>query len=328
MKIGIVYDLKTDYTIESDTAFIDFEPFETFSRIKLILEKAGFNVILIGETKDICERIKQIKQCEIVFNFCEGIKSRNREALMPALFEKLKVKYVGSDATACALTVNKIYAKVVSKYLTIETPKWIEIRTGAFNTYKDIELAFPRVIKPNGEGNSGGIYIIENTEEQNIVINRLKKHYDEILIEEYISGREITVPIIGNGTNARVLTIVETLDINGDYLNFYDVEKKFGSEMLKVEANFSDSVKNRIIEDALKIYRYLNCQDFGRIDFRLSDTGVPYLLELNLLPSLELNSSFYHTASILKVDFSEIILSILHAAAERMNISLKKSCYE
>lgn len=324
MTIGIVYDLKTDYTTESNTVFIDFASFDVFSQIKLILERAGFDVILIGETEDICERIEQIKRCEIIFNFCEGIKSRNREALMPALFEKLKSKYIGSDATAFAITVNKTFTKVIAKHLNIKTPKWIEVRAGAFNIYNDVELIFPRVIKPNDEGNSGGVYIIENAEEQSIIIERLKNHYDEILIEEYISGREITVPIIGTGVNARALTVVETLDTSGNSLNFYDIERKFSSGVIKVEASIPDYLRNRIIDDALKIYRYLNCQDFGRIDFRLSTDEVPYLLELNLLPSLELNSSFYHTASILKIDFSDIILSILYAAAERMNISLKK----
>ncbi len=314
MKIGITYEVKEDFVNQEDDYYIDFEPFETITRLKSIFEMHGHEVQLIKEGLTLEQKISLIKSCDLIFNYCEGYKSRNREALLPAILEKLGKPYVGSDAFANALTTSKSHTKVIAKHLGIKTPEWIEVYKGRI--YKDKNMAFPRIVKPNREGNSGGLYLVNSIEEQSLIVEKLSKIYDELLIEEFIDGREITVPVIGSDENADALVVIETLTSSGRPLSVYSREEKADDTHIKVIAGLDSKTEEKIKNDSLKLYTYLKCADYARLDYKLVGNQ-PYFLEINLLPSLTVSSSFFVCAELIGMRFDQLIMKVLESALAR-----------
>lgn len=322
MKIGITYEVKEDFVNRDDDFYIDFEPFDTITRLESIFKEHGHSAELIREGLTLDEKIDLIRQCDLIFNYCEGFKSRNREALLPAILEKLKVPYVGSDAFANALTTSKSHTKVIAAHLGIKTPDWMEVYKGKI--YHEKSIPFPRIVKPNSEGNSSGLVLVKTEAEQTAAVENLSKIYDELIIEEFIDGREITVPVIGNDENAEAPVVIETLTAEGKPMKIYSTEEKSDDDgHLKVAARLSAELLDKIKRASVKIYNYLKCADYARIDYKLKGEEV-YFLEINLLPSLTLNSSFFTCAELMGIGFDDLIMKVVEHAARRQGVPMEK----
>lgn len=326
MKIGLVYDLKSDYGIDKDD--IRFEDFSTMSEIEGIqqeLEMLGHSVKMIGSPNDFVAELfnGSSEKYEIIMNFSEGFSSRNREALVPAVCELLHIPYTFSDSHAMNITLDKHQTLIFARDLGIYVPHGflfdpILYKVDDINDLlKKYKIEFPVVCKPNFEGTSMGITLVENVDELQQAIRYLSSVYHEaIRCDEYIEGREIAVPILGSGENAKVLGIVEYQKLDGSLMDFYTSKYKRHGCHKTIFADYGTEINKRIEETALRIHRSIPCYDLSRIDMRLKN-GTPYLLEVTPLPDMTRNSTIERCAARSGISFGELLNEILYSALKR-----------
>lgn len=322
MKIGFCYDTKEDYGYESDNLnFTDFVSLDTVCEIKKALEDLGHDVVYIGNMNKLKDYIENKKEkVDFVFNIAEGINSRNREALIPAFLEAHNIAYSGSDAFAMAITLNKHFTKLLVQQIGVSVPKgfnYTEVNTSTIDKLKS--LTYPIVIKPNSEGGSMGLKLVYNFDDfmrsSNLLINEFGY---ELLCEEYIEGKEITVPIIGNGENSKALGVVAIINKDNTDIKLYDAEQKHLDNVTNtLQIDCPIEIIESIKEDSLKIHRFFKLNDYSRMDFRLKANGQYFFLETNLLPSLCRGGSFELCGKTMNKSYADIIGWILKSALQR-----------
>ena len=319
MRIGITYDIQSDYP-EYGGAFVDFSSYETIEFIRDTLISQGHSVELIGGFKKLCKFIADggLERIDIIFNTAEGIISRNREGFIPSLLEGLGFPYVGSDAYALGLSLNKMHTKVMCSHLGIPTADYHEIRCKDDIPAALDKIGVPCVLKPNLEGTSGGVVLVKDAAAFAAEAEKLLAIYGPgILCEEYIDGREVVVPIIGTGADAEVIGVVELVRVNGDPIEIFSLEDKQGDTVEKALPDISDELRAKIHEASLKIHNYLGCADYNRIDFRLTKDGGFSFIELNGLPDMGEHSGYILGCTLYGRDYAKTFDEIICRAAKR-----------
>lgn len=326
--IGLTYDLKTDYEFkEGDPpdANAEFDHPTTIDVIACAIKSQGYKVKKIGNAASLLEKINNI-DVDIVFNISEGVSGRNRESQVPILLEMAGIPFVGADALTLGLTLDKIMAKKVFIAEGVPTPKFLEIKN--LDSFADTDhLKFPFIVKPRFEGSSKGLNEnsrVENMEElknqAKYIINTYKQ---PALIEEFISGQEFTVAIIGNEP-AIVMPVIQ-IKIDGQLkLNnkFYTFARITSNRLEYVcPAHISEELNKKISDIALKAYNAVECYDFGRVDFRVDNEGNPYVLEINPLPSLSTEDVFPIVAKQAGLSYEQMIGKIISSALKRHNLN-------
>ncbi len=326
--VGLTYDLKTDYKFKDGDpadANAEFDHPSTIDVIADAIEANNFKVERIGNAGNLLERLASLK-VDIVFNISEGVSGRNRESQVPAILEMAGIPFVGADALTLGLTLDKVMAKKIFIADKIPTPRFFEVNSGEqlsnTNHYK-----FPLIVKPRFEGSSKGLSEnsrVETKEELREQVEYIVNTYKQpALIEEFISGQEFTVAIIGNDT-PEIMPVVQIkidgkLKLNDKFYTF----ARITSDRLEYvcPAKISAELKKILNELALKTYRAVECRDFGRVDFRVDQEGRPYVLEINPLPSLSTEDVFKLVAENIGITYEDIIGKILNSAIKRYNFS-------
>ena len=323
--VGLTYDLKTDYQFrESDPpdANAEFDHFSTVDVISNAIEANGFNVKRIGNVSRLLEQLGSL-DVDIVFNISEGITiGRNRESQVPILLELAGIPFVGADALTLGIALDKIMAKKIFIYERIPTPKFFEVKTTGELINTD-HCKFPMIVKPRFEGSSKGLTDdsrVKTKEELKRRIEFIINTYKQpALVEEFISGAEFTVAIVGNEP-PEVLPIVQ-VEIDGEtHLNdkFYTFAR-ISSDRLKYlcPAPISPELTKKIQELALRTCQAVECRDFGRVDFRVDKEGKPYVLEVNPLPCLSSEDVFMFISKAIGITYEEMVGRILNSAFKR-----------
>lgn len=324
MKIGITYDTRNDYRDVDFSKYCDFASETSISFLKKQFVKAGFETSLIGSCEQLKKRIASgTLNVDYIYNTAEGIYSRNREGIIPSLLEAYKIPYIGSDAYALSLTLNKYHTKLLAEQISIPTPKSELIYMYDSNSeiiQKLKNLKFPLVIKPNCEGSSMGVFLVSSVEEslQKIEQNRADYH-QEILCEEYIDGMEITVPVIGNDDQASALGVIEFYRNDQTPIGIFKSGDKHYTDIKCRKAQIPLAVEERTKSYSEKIHRFLGCRDINRVDYRITSDFEIFLLEVNPLPALDPEGSFVCAAKLQGMDFAQLLKRIISEAARRQN---------
>jgi len=328
VRIGITYNLKSDILPTShaslpEDAAEEFDLPETIEAIQNVLSQEGYEVHLLGGDLAVIEKIKRFG-IEFVFNIAEGFKGRNREAHIPALLELSGIPYSGSDPLGLAMTLDKALAKRIAISLGIPTPEfWIVEGKENLSILPD---RFPLFVKPLWQGSSIGIRTtshVTNPAELEREVGRLLEHYpkEPILIEEFISGREFTVGLIGNEPPA-VIGVMEISFSNPSQKDFcYSLEvKRNWKEQVRYQCppSLKPEEEKQIRDAALQLFRVLRLRDVARFDFRMDQEGKIYFLEANPLPGLSPESGdLVILAQKVGLSYSQLICKILRSALER-----------
>lgn len=326
--VGLTYDLKTDYKFKEEDppdANAEFDHPSTIGVIAAAIEASGFKVKKIGNASRLLEKIDHL-DVDIVFNISEGISGRNRESQVPVLLEMRGIPFVGSDALTLGMTLDKIMAKKIFISEKIPTPKFFEVKT--VDALNDTDhLKFPLIVKPRFEGSSKGLSDNSRVE----TMEELKKQVEYIigaykqpaLIEEFISGQEFTVAVVGNDP-PEVMPIVQ-IKIDGRLkLNdkFYTFARITSNRLEYIcPAHISQELRKKIADLALRTYEAVECCDFGRVDFRVDNDGNVFVLEINPLPSLSTEDVFSLVAKEVGITYNQIIGRILDSALKRHNLN-------
>ncbi len=324
---GLTYDLKTDYEFkEGDPldANAEFDHPSTIDIIADTIKSQGFKVEKIGNAVSLLEKINSL-DVDIVLNISEGISGRNRESQVPILLEMAGIPFVGADALTLGLTLDKIMAKKIFIAEGIPTPKFLEIRS--FDSFSDMDhLKFPLIVKPRFEGSSKGLNENSRVENKEELKNQAKFIIDTYkqpaLIEEFISGQEFTVAIIGNDPPEVMPSVQIKIDGRLKLNNKFYTFARITSNRLEYvcPAHITNELNKKIAGLALKAYNAVECYDFGRVDFRVDNEGNPYVLEINPLPSLSTEDVFPIIAKQAGLSYKQLIGRILNCALKRYNL--------
>lgn len=325
MRIGICYDTKEDYGYESDNLnYTDFVSLQTVASIREALENIGHDVTYINAKNLINFIEKENEQIDFIFNLVEGIRSRNRVALVPAYLEFRGIKHSGSDTFATAIAQNKHFTKLLLRNLGINTPEGFVYECLTDSVIREaVSLGFPLVIKPNSEGGGMGVVMVNNIDEF-IYHSRylIKKFNFELLCEKYIKGKELTVPIIGNGKESQALGVVAI--VNKDYsdIDLYDAKKKYENNVIGIlDFPCPDHIKEEIKNISLNIHKYIGINDYSRMDYRMDENGNLYFLEANLLPFLNREGSFEVCFKKIGKCYQDVIERIINSSLRRYSRS-------
>ncbi|MDD4909146.1 MAG: ATP-grasp domain-containing protein [Candidatus Omnitrophica bacterium] len=324
MIIGFTYDLKEDYKLkegEPSDLYAELDSRPVIGSVAAALEKNGHTVKKIGNAERLLEMRGDLG-VDIVFNICEGRAiSRNRESQVPVLLEMMDVPFVGSDGFTLGLTLDKIATKKMLLYEKIPTPKFFEAKS--LEEMNMDHLRFPMIVKPRFEGSSKGISKDAKVDDEESLRKRVdfvvKTYKQPALVEEFISGKEFTVAIIGN-EDPEVFPPVQVkidgkLDLGDQFYTFARIHSNRLGYVCP--PRIPQKLIDKMRDYALKAYRAVECRDFGRIDFRTDEDGNPYVLEINPLPSLSVDDVFMVIAKHLGITYDAMIGKVVDCALQR-----------
>lgn len=330
MKIAIVTDQsRTKYLPNEEGLFEDKQKRKTVKEIKEVLSER-FTCIDLVFDDNILLKLKKEK-VDLVFNLCNGINGNSRISQFPAMLEYAGIPYTGSSPLGHALAYNKIFSCKLFKESNINTPKFAYVND--LEEVEHVDIDFPAIVKPKDEGSSRGIWqnsLVFNKDDLLSKVKECLNTYDPpAMITEYIEGREFTVGIIGNGTNISVLPILEVdfSNLPKHLYKFYSFEVKVHySEQTTyhVPAKLEKEIQERIEDVAVRAYKALDLKDYARVDIRLKDDKIPYVLEVNSLPGLMRgHSDITKMAEASGLGYKGLIMNIVDNAIRRYSLDRK-----
>jgi len=324
LRIGFTYDLKADYVALgfSEHAVAEFDTEVTIDAISGALHALGHNVVRIGHVKALAARLVAGERWDLVFNIAEGVAGFGRESQVPALLEAYSIPYTFSDPLVCALTLHKGMAKQVARGYGVPTPDFALVTTPA--DAAAVALPFPLFVKPVAEGTSKGVtarsLVTSRAALLDVCAELLAEYREPVLVEEFLSGREFTVGILGTGADARALATLEVVLKAGADAAVYSYRNKAQWRDL-VEYNLLDAgaLRRDVEEVALATWKCLGCRDAGRVDVRLDAAGKPQMLEVNPLAGLTPeHSDLPIMAALVGLGFEALIGEILRCTQTRL----------
>jgi len=280
--------------------------------IEQALRAQGLSVAGIDVGPDIVEKIDAAK-VEVAFIALHG--RGGEDGTMQGLLELLEIPYTGSGVLASALAMNKFYSKQIFQCRGLETPLYRIWEKGGALPAPATCLGFglPAVVKPVEEGSTIGVSIVREEDELETACEKAFQFGSRILIEKYISGKEITVGILGE----EALPPIEIVPSSG----FYDYRAKYtpGMTEYRVPAPLARDLIRRVQEAGIKAHQALGCEGFSRVDFRLGEDGIPSVLEVNTVPGMTETSLLPKAAAVAGYDFQTLTRRILELALQKKN---------
>lgn len=250
--------------------------------------------------------LDDVRWAEVVFIGLHG--GVGEDGTLQALLDLAGVRYTGSGHLASALAMDKDLSKRLFLDAGIPTAEWLMAPASAERVEK--HLAFPVVVKPSKQGSTVGLSIVRARGELAAAIAEARRHDDEVMIERFVPGREMTVGVLG-GEALPVGEIKPRHEI-------YDYECKYTPGMATEEfpADLPADVAIRMQEQAMAAYRALKLGGCARIDFRMAPDGVSYCLEANTLPGMTELSLIPQGAAAAGITFPELCERIAVLALE------------
>lgn len=322
MRIGVTYDLRSDYLAqglgEEETAEFDAE--ETIAAVCQALTELGHRPDCIGGIKPLAAALVQGQRWDAVFNICEGLKGVAREAQVPALLEAYDIPYVFSDPLTLALTLDKAMTKRVVRDAGVPTADFALIEGEA--DIAKLALPFPLFLKPVAEGSGKGVDARSRVETraqlEAVARDLLARFRQPVLVEEFLPGREFTVGITGTGTSASILGVSEIVPKEKYVGQAYGYENKSDWEDKLEIVPATDKDAQGAGEVALAAWRVLRCRDGGRADVRLDRHGKPRFIEVNPLAGIRPGySDLCFIADFQKLSYRDLIGKFLDSFLAR-----------
>jgi D-alanine-D-alanine ligase len=220
---------------------------------------------------------------EAVFIAIHG--TPGEDGKLQGYFEMLKIPYTSSDQTTSTITFNKFVCNQLVSSYGYDTAHSIVLFQGWDQQYKDILklTGLPCFVKPNSGGSSVGMSKVLKEEDLPLAINKAFKECDEVLVEEFIEGREITCGVFNDNGTVRSLPVTEVVTQN----EFFDYEAKYTEGLAReiTPAPISDELEKKCRDISEQLYNALKCRGVVRFDYIFNDSGI-YFLEVNTVPGL------------------------------------------
>jgi len=326
MRIGLVYDLRSAYLAEGYTELetAEFDRDDTVDALERTLQGLGHEVDRVGHARELAARLVTGARWDLVFNIAEGLRGIGREALVPALLEAYDIPYTFSDPLVMALTLHKGMCKRVIRDAGLATPDFAVVEIPA--DLAQVTFPGPWFVKPVAEGTGKGVTpasIIRDRATLAVQCEALVAEYRQpALVETYLSGREVTVGVLGTGPAARALGTIEVVLLPEAEVGVYSYVNKERCEELveyRLVPRQDDPMVAAAEDLALACWRVLGCRDGGRVDVRCGADGAPQFLEVNPLAGIHPeHSDLPILCNHLGVPYADLLAEIVASACERL----------
>ncbi len=227
-----------------------------------------------------CVQSPEVRDADLVFVALHG--TYGEDGTIQAALELAGKTYTGSGVLSSAVAMDKAMSKRVFEREAIPTPHWMLLEAGVPGRTLDTSLlgGYPLIVKPNAEGSTVGLSIVRHPSELDPALEKAGRHDQQVLVEQYIEGRELTVAVVGE----EAYPIVEIKPKSG----FYDYEAKYtkGKTEYICPAPLDKELARHVRELAVECAAVLSCRGAVRVDFRLSEDDEPYVLEVNTVPGM------------------------------------------
>ena len=313
----------------------DDDDFITIDKMKTALSfLTGNRFSYLNSHKSLYnDLLKNKHKIDYVFNLCdEGYNNEARKELhMPALLEILGIPYTGSGPQCLAYCYDKSLIRGVAMEIGVPVARAFFVKSE--DNVFDLHIDFPVIAKPNFADSSFGITqksVANSIEELNDAILKIRHDFgyeSSILVEEFLTGKEISVGIIGNPPESyTTLPIIEEdysrlpddLPKICGYEAKWEPESPYFNLLRSIPADLPEDVEKQIIEYCVKLFSRLECRDYCRFDFRLDSEGVPRLLEVNPNPGWCWDGHLAKMAAMSNITYSRLLEMILQAAEQRI----------
>jgi D-alanine-D-alanine ligase len=270
--------------------------------------------------------LRSLPQTEVLFLALHG--GQGEDGTLQALLDLTKVPYTGSGHLASALAMDKDLSKHLFRAAGVPTAEWRMAPSGSatrnaehgttkseFVREVQAAIGLPLIVKPSKQGSTVGLSIVREIGKLWEAIDEAAKYDDEVMVEQFIPGRELTVGILGD----EALPVGEIIPVH----EIYDYECKYTAGMAReiFPADLTAEETRTIQDLARRAFRALKLRGYARIDFRMSPEGVFYCLEANTLPGMTALSLIPQAAAAAGISFPELCERIVQLALETQGAS-------
>ena len=274
------------------------------------LKERGYQVKRLFVDRDIDMVLRQ-SEVDLVFNALHG--RYGEDGCIQGMLELMGIPYTGSGVLASSLSMHKVKAKELFRLHNLPTPPYYVLDREAFVDLEEAHGAFgfPVIVKPSGEGSSVGISVARNLDELEAACEEAFKFDEDLLVERYITGRNVQVGVLAN----RPLGAVE---VETDRA-FFDYQSKYseGHAQFHLPPRISQERLRGALTQALRAHQALGCTGATRVNMIISDLGNEYLLEVNTLPGLTPQSLLPRIAEKAGMAFGDLVEAIMLDAGLR-----------
>jgi D-alanine-D-alanine ligase len=248
---------------------------------------------------------------DAVFNALHG--PGGEDGTIQGILDWLRLPYTGSTLLGCALAIDKHLTKKLLSAEGLPTPAWdtFDLAGGTLPLLPG-SLNLPLVVKPRDEGSSAGVTLVRAHEEWSRTMIAISEERSSILAEEFVEGREFSCGVLFE----QALPVIEIIPVSSE---FYDYEAKYtpGGSRHEVPAHIDHDLAHRLQTLALSTHRLLGLRDYSRTDFIVTESGRPYVLEINALPGFTPTSLFPEECAAAGIPFDTLVDRLVRAALER-----------
>lgn len=227
--------------------------------------------------------------------------------------ELLGIPYTGSGVMASAIAIDKVMTKRIWRAEGLSTPAWKKVTSSEATRAAFAELGAPMIVKPAREGSSIGLTKVSSLDQCDAAYARAAQEDEQVLCEQFISGDEVTVPVLGAGAQARALPVIRIVAPGGNY----DYQNKYFTDDTQylVPCGLPAGEEAKIQELVLKAFAVLGCRGWARADVMIdSRTRTPYLLEINTAPGMTGHSLVPMSARAAGISYEELCVQLLQTA--------------
>ncbi|SNB47820.1 D-alanine--D-alanine ligase [Geobacter sp. DSM 9736] len=271
----------------------------------------GYDAVAIDVGRDLPQALVR-EGVEVAFICLHG--RYGEDGTVQGLLELMDIPYTGSGLLASALAMNKVYAKRVFAAAGLTVAPYKVFRRGWAFRPDSLGFSLPVVIKPSQEGSSVGVSIVREPDQAAEALKLAFSYDDEILVEQFIKGREIQVGIL----EERALGAIEIVPKR----EFYDFEAKYTAGMAEhiLPAPLPEDLYAKVLAAGEEAHRALGCSGYSRVDFLVTEEGECYLLEVNTLPGMTALSLLPEIAGGAGIGFEDLVERILTSASLKIKL--------
>lgn len=228
--------------------------------------------------------------------------------------ELLGIAYTGSGVMASSIAIDKVMTKRIWRSEGLPTPAWAQVESAAATRQAFADLGAPMIVKPAREGSTIGLTKVTSLDQCDAAYQLAAQHDACVLCEQFISGDEVTIAVLGTGTAARALPVIRIVAPDGNY----DYQNKYFTDTTQylVPCGLPEGEEAHIQALVLKAYQLLGCRGWARADVMIDvHTRKPYLLEINTSPGMTSHSLVPMSAKAAGLSYPALCLEVLQHAA-------------
>lgn len=296
MKIGVIMggiSSEREVSLSSGREILNHINFNGYEGVEIILDTKT----------DIFEKVKGIDFALLALHGKYG-----EDGTVQSILDSLEIPYSGCGMLSSALCMDKDLTKTVLRNHGVRTAEWFIVKNATDVTKEMVEsLKYPVVVKPNRGGSSVATFICKSFDEVVEGVKEGLKVDSEVMVEEFIKGDEITVPIL----DGEALPTLIIKPVKGGFFDYQSKYEDGGAEEVIIE--YEEALQSEINELALTTFSALKCDVYARVDFIVRD-GVPYLLEINTLPGMTRTSLFPKSAKGIGLSYQGLLDRIIQSS--------------